>query len=310
VLRQNLSCMSDREQRDPGVRRIVVGDESRPVGQEVRGRKLQSPPSETPVVKAKTKRQRPGVRREFLFAGVGAVVVLVMLLAAFALRRSGNQLKTKRAQVKPSPEVSAVSAAAPQSQESVQIEDDAKQVVRRMSRDNKPYSFSEQAVKDIESRVTELSRGPSLSDTLAKLHEKSAAIGTQATKAGLQSSLVILVGLAMSKGGEKGDCIAAANRALPQLASLNKTFGSIEAESCLVLIAALSEGVGTARSHPLLKRMNKVVNNPLTERNVWYLHDQKVISEEAYELVVNTIAYGVIAANPQRFGLSNDPLSF
>ena len=304
--------MSDREQRDPSVRRIVVNDESRQVDREVRGRRLQSPPAETPVAKAKTKSRdrKPGIRREVLFAGVGALLILIMLVAALALRRSGNGLKTKRAEVKPSPEVSAISVATPESQESVQIEDDAKQVVRRMSRDNKPYSFSEQAVKDIESRVAELSRSPSLPDSLTKLHEKSAAIGSQATKAGLQSSLVLLVGLALSKGGDNGDCIAAANRALPQLASLNKTFGSIEAESCLVLIAALPEGVGTARSHPLLKRMNKVVNNPLTERNIWYLHDQHVISEEAYDLVVNTIAYGVIAANPQRFGLSNDPLSF
>jgi hypothetical protein len=250
------------------------------------------------------------VRREILFAGTGAVLILLLLIVAFALRRPGPESRAKKAEVKPSPAVTPIASVSPQSQETGRIEEEAKQVVRRISRDNKPYSFTEQAVKEIESRVVELSRASSLSDSLTKLHEKSAAIGIQAGKSGLQSGLVILVGLALSKGGEKADCVNTATHALPQLASLNKTFGSSEAESCLVLIAALPEGVGTARSHPLLRRMNKVVNNPLTERNVWYLHDQNVLSDEAYELVIDTIAYGVIAANPQEFGLTNEPLSF
>ena len=310
--------MDEREQREAedrtssNVRRIVVADEARPITREIRGRKLESPPTHASPAKARAKSQGPKlpVRRSFLFAGVGAALILVMLIGAIALRRSAGTLKTKKAEVKPSPESTANPTVPVQSQESQRIEEDAKQVVRRMSRDNKPYSFSEEALKEIESRVVDLSRGSALSDSLSKLHEKSAAISTQAGKSGLQPGLVILVGLAMTRGGEEGDCVNAATRALPILASLNKTFGSSEADSCLILIAALPDGAGTARSHPLLKRMNQVVNNPLTERNVWYLHDRDVLNAKAYDLVVNTIAYGVIAANPQKFGLANDPLSF
>ena len=310
--------MNEREQRETedrtssNVRRIVVTDETRPTTREIRGRKLESPPTNASPAKARVKSQRPKapVRRSVLFAGVGASLILLMLIGAIALRRSAGTLKTKKAEVKPTPESTANPIVPVQSQESLRIEEDAKQVVRRMSRDNKPYSFSEDALKEIESRVVELSRGPSLSDSLSRLHEKSAAISTQAGKSGLQPGLVILVGLALTRGGEEGDCVNASTRALPTLASLNKTFGSSEAESCLILIAAFSDGVGSARSHPLLKRMNQVVNNPLTERNVWYLHNQDVLSPKAYDLVVNTIAYGVIAANPQKFGLANDPLSF
>jgi hypothetical protein len=56
--------------------------------------------------------------------------------------------------------------------------------------------------------------------------------------------------------------------------------------------------------------MNQAVTNPLTERNIWYLYDHKIVSADAYGLVVNTIAYGVIARNPRQFGIQSDPLSF
>ncbi|HEY6802059.1 MAG TPA: hypothetical protein VI306_00645 [Pyrinomonadaceae bacterium] len=303
--------MNEREQRDQKVRRIVVTDEAPSLKPEIRGRKLESPPAQVPTVnKPKNQTKSPPVRREFLFAGLGAVLVLTVLVVAVGLRRNSNVLKANKVVVAATPEPVVIPTTPAQSPAIQRNEEDAKQVVRRISRDNKPYSFSENALEEIESRATALSQASSLSNSIASLHEKAATLGSQASKAGLQPTLVILVGLALSKGGEQADVVNTALRALPQLASLNKTFGSSEAESCLILIAALPEGVGTARSHPLLRRINKVVNNPLTERNIWYLHDQKVVSDEAYQLVVDTIAYGVIAANPQRFGLTNDPLSF
>jgi hypothetical protein len=120
----------------------------------------------------------------------------------------------------------------------------------------------------------------------------------------------MLLGLALTNGGESGDCVKAAIDAVPVLVSLNKTFGSNEGDSCLILIAAFREGSGTRRSHPLLRRINKVVTNPLTERNVWYLNEQRVFSANAYALVIDTIAFGVITRSPRQFGLDSDPLNF
>jgi hypothetical protein len=190
------------------------------------------------------------------------------------------------------------------------IEEQAKQVIRVISRDSRPYSFSEKALREIQSRSIELSRSPQLSDSLRELRAKGEFVASRSAKEGLQPTLVVLLGLSLTNGCESDDCVKAAIAAVPLLASLNKTFGSNEGDSCLILIAAYREGSGTRRSHPLLKRMNRVVTNPLTERNVWYLNEQRVLSANAYALVIDTIAFGVIARNPRQFGLDSDPLNF
>jgi hypothetical protein len=190
------------------------------------------------------------------------------------------------------------------------IEEDAKQVLRSISRDDKPYSFTENAVKDIHSRVVELSQSTRVEISLTDLKANASTLGSQASKVGLQPGLPMLLGMALANGNDQGGASSAATRGLPLLTSLNKSFGSNEAESCLILIAAFHEGPGTRRSHPLLRRMNRVITNPLTQRNIWYLNEQNVISAEAYALVVDTIACGIIARNPRQFGIQTDPLRF
>lgn len=301
-----------------GVRRIVVQDNSIAPPADGRGRRLQDPPQSKIAIRHSTESRwkLPSIRASYLAPGLAGIIALLMLFGWLAMRNSSAGRRvggsgSSEAQTRtPSPlEVSSPGVSPTQSEGLLRTEEDAKQVLRRISRDNKPYSFSENAVKNIHSRVLELSRSANVSDSLLKLQAQSVAISSKSRKEGLQPSLVILLALALTKGGESGDCLNAAAGALPLLASLNKTFGSSEADSSLILIAAFREGPGTRRSHPLLRRMNRVVNNPLTERNVWYLNDHKVLTTGAYELVIDTIAYGVIARNPRQFGLDNDPLS-
>ena len=301
-----------REGTNGKTRRIIVSDQVLDQPRKSEGRRLENPPdtraADSPKVSSKA-RVPPRIRPSFLIAGLGGCLVLVLVIAVLALKQR-VPAKTKPQVQEQSTSVVQPAAVPDQSEESRRIEEDAKQVLRRISRDSKPYSFSEKAIKDIQSRVLELSRSPYLSDSLVRLQASAGAIGVQSGRVGLQPSLVILLALALTGGGETGDPVKAAIRALPLLASLNKTFGSSEADSCLILIAASHEGPGTKRSHPLLKRMNQAVTNPLTERNIWYLYDHNIVSADAYRLVVNTIAYGIIARNPRQFGIQSDLLSF
>ena len=304
--------MDQNEKRDGTngkTRRIIVSDVVLDQPRKSEGRRLENPPdtraTDSPKVSSKA-RVPTRVRPSFLIAGLGGCLVLVLVVAALALRQrvpANTKSQVQEPVVKPA-------VVSDQSDELRRIEDDAKQVLRRISRDSKPYSFSENAIKDIQSRAHELSRSPHLSDSVVRLQADAGAISVQSGKVGLQPSLVILMALALTRGGETGDPVKAANRVLPLLTSLNKTFGSSEADSCLILIAASHEGPGTKRSHPLLRRMNQAVTNPLTERNIWYLYDHNIVSADAYGLVVNTIAYGVITRNPRQFGIQSDPLSF
>lgn len=304
--------MSDPGEQGARTRRIVVADDLPELPREVRGRRLESPPPEasaSTTTNASPKSQL--LRGPRLLAGLCLAILLIAGVVVFAV----NSFKRRSVPVPVQSVAIAETDVNPKAtadgpNDLHRIEEQAKQVIRVMSRDNRPYSFSEQSLKEIQSRSIELSGSSQLPNSLRELQAKGASVASRATKEGLQPSLAMLLGLALTNGGESGDCMKAAIDAVPLLASLNKTFGSNEGDSCLILIAAFREGSGTRRSHPLLRRINKVVTNPLTERNVWYLNEQRVFSANAYALVIDTIAFGVITRSPRQFGLDSDPLNF
>ncbi len=308
--------MKDSERVGDGgtTRRIVVSDrlpESRRV---VQGRRLEDPPDSRPdsVRKAQQSISRPQVRKPVLVIGLSAAVVfvVVMVVLAFKQQTTSQPRATATPIESQSTAVAQSGSVSGEPDELRRTDYDAKQVIRSISRDGKPYSFTENALNDIHARVVELSRSTRVANSLRDLQENGASLGSQANKVGLQPGLAMLMGMALANGSTKGSASSVASTALPLLSSLNKSFGSNEAESCLILIAAFHEGPGTHRSHPLLRRMNRVVTDPLTQRNVWYLNEQNIISADAYGLVVDTIACGIIARNPRQFGIQADPLRF
>ena len=103
---------------------------------------------------------------------------------------------------------------------------------------------------------------------------------------------------------------ALAQAAISDLLALRATFGTNDADSSLLILAAYKMGRGEKRSHPLLATIRKLVRNPLTQRNVWYLNERGGLESSAYDFVVSVLALGVIAQNPQEFGIAATPLVF
>lgn len=304
----------DREQvNTEKPRRIVVSDDLPVLPRELRGRRLDSPPREQPGNQPSgTTRKAQLLQKPKLLAalGIGSLLIagiVVLAVNRFKVRGVPEQpIVLAEATVDSEP----AKVAGDEAVDLHRIEEQAKQVIRVMSRDNRPYSFSEKSLKEIQSRSVELGRSPQLPISLRELQTNGARVASRAEAEGLQPTLVMLVGLALTDGGESGDCVKAALDAVPLLASLNKTFGSSDGDGSLIVIAAFREGLGTRRSHPLLRRINKVVTNPLTERNVWYLNEQRIFSADAYALVIDTIAFGVITRSPRQFAVDSDPLNF
>jgi hypothetical protein len=97
---------------------------------------------------------------------------------------------------------------------------------------------------------------------------------------------------------------------MPDLLSLRKTLGTESADKSLILVAAYKMGGGTKKSHPLLRTMTRVVKNPLTDRNVWFLRERGSLDDQPYQFVVNFLALGVIAENPRRFGITAPAIAY
>lgn len=192
-----------------------------------------------------------------------------------------------------------------------QIERHATSAMRRITSDDKSYSFSEKAVTDIR-RKTETYRGDaSLRAALIALRRNGASISALSRTQNIEPELAIYAALAATDGGRGGrDAVATARAMMNDLSELRSTFGSNDADSGLLVIAAYTDGTGTKKSHPLLATIRRLVNNPLTQRNVWYLNERGGLSAGAYDFVLRFIALGIIAQHPQDYGVDAEPLIF
>ena len=95
-------------------------------------------------------------------------------------------------------------------------------------RNNRSYSFSEDSLKQIQTRTVELSRSLRLSDVLRDVQSKSDLVASRAAKEGLQPSLLVLLGLALTRGGESGTTM---RRVFPKVALFGSFGGSVGASS-------------------------------------------------------------------------------
>jgi pSer/pThr/pTyr-binding forkhead associated (FHA) protein len=187
-----------------------------------------------------------------------------------------------------------------------QIERACVEVMRRISSDDKPYVFSEKALQDIGRRAEECRADPALSSALNSLTGEGPALIRQARQENLEPALLIYTALAETMIA-RGNVTSNAQKALPDMVWLKATFGTGLAEGSLIMVAAYRMGVGTKKSHPLLASMRRVVKDPLTQRNVWYLHESGAIDQESYNFVLTFLAAGAIAQNPRQFGVDAPP---
>jgi hypothetical protein len=190
-----------------------------------------------------------------------------------------------------------------------ELEREASRIVQRASGDDKAYVLPPEAMQDVRRQVEAYRQSAGLRSALAAMQPSVRTIATQARGEGVQPELVIYAAIAgSSEGGENP--VALARSLIPQLRELRATFGSSDADSSLLILAAQTYGVGSKKSHPLLATIRRLVRNSFTERNVWHLRAHGGLSDAAYRSVVRTIAAGVIAQDPRRYGVEAAPLVY
>jgi pSer/pThr/pTyr-binding forkhead associated (FHA) protein len=183
----------------------------------------------------------------------------------------------------------------------------AVQVMRRISRDDRTYVFSDEVLKELSAQVDQYRSSPILARGLSDLDRDGRAFSIEVGRE-MQPSLVFYTALAETLGEQSGRTALAQSRGiLGKLRELRVDFGTDDADSCLIVVAAYRTG-----SRSLLAGFGSpsVRKNPYTDRNVWYLHARGTINDDAYVFVLRFLAVGVIAEAPGRFGIDAPRLAF
>lgn len=245
----------------------------------------------------------------------GAIVLIAgVLILVVALRKPKPMVKqddivfaASTATATPS-ESTATAASATTTSTSDQLETSLRQVIRNISNDQS-YPFAPAVLDAVRSKATQFAT-PTLANSLRAIAARSREAGDQIRAQGLQPALLVFMALADTNGGQAGDPLAVARQAMEEVQFLRGHFGSDFADQTLLVVAAYKIPGGSKKSHPLLPVLNRLVRNPQTDRNVWFLRDKGALSDAAYDFVLRFLAYGAIAQNPRQFGLDAPALIF
>ncbi|HVF87359.1 MAG TPA: FHA domain-containing protein [Pyrinomonadaceae bacterium] len=196
------------------------------------------------------------------------------------------------------------------------VAQDAKRVLERISNGAASY-IPPAGIESIAAQVNAYRGSAALAAKLQAMNRGCAGVKAQAYSNGLKPALVMYAALASSADGRSGDPVTTARAMIPELLTLRATFGTDTANSSLLLVAATayewrpSVGTTTRTPHPLASKLQefggrKSSVETATARSVWFLHEKNGISADAYDLVVRLLAVGIIAQNPQQYGINAD----
>lgn len=180
----------------------------------------------------------------------------------------------------------------------------AMDVMRRISREDKQYDFSEEVLREIKVRVQRHRLSPALEAGLSALGQQGGGLAKEVQQErAMEPSLVFYVALTEMVGAQtRLDPISISRSVLQDLLEIRKDYGTDTSDSCLMVIAV----------HKMKSRAlpTSTVRDAFRDRSVWYLHDHGKIDDAAYEFVLSFLAVGVIAQNPRQFGLEAQRLPF
>jgi hypothetical protein len=187
------------------------------------------------------------------------------------------------------------------------IESFASRVLTGISRDTRPV-LTEKPLRDINANVQRYQGSSSLAEQLRAAKRALPQISAAAKSNGVRAPLVLYATLTQIDREGRGDPAQVAAGLAPTLARMRAIFGDELAGDSLLSVAALEEGASLQGK--ITKLAGRVNDSPATIRSVWYLHDHQTISDQTFNFVLRFLALGVIAQDPQKFGVSAEPLIF
>jgi len=188
------------------------------------------------------------------------------------------------------------------------IEAHASKVLSGISRDTHPV-LTEKPLTAINAQVEKYRGSSSVPEELRAMKRALPQVTSAAKNNGVRTPLLVYATLArIDRDGGRGDPLQVANGLGPVLAKMRAVFGDELANDSLLSVAALEEG--ESLQSRITKLAGRVNDSPTTIRSIWYLHDHQVISEQTYDFIIRFMAMGVVAQDPQKFGVSAEPLNF
>ena len=200
-------------------------------------------------------------------------------------------------------------AASPVSSETEMVEKNALAFLRRIAQTDANSVLTQKQI-DLINRTTKTFRGSSaLRDNLQSLKKNSAQIESLAKAKNLRAQFLAAAALAKI-GNAKGDPLATAQSIAGDLSGLSNLIGNDFSDDSLMIIAAFEEGGINSKMPAMLANMSGKSADARRIRTIWFLHDNKKISDAQYNFAVQFLAIGAIMQNPKDFNVQTEAVIF
>ncbi|HMO79264.1 MAG TPA: FHA domain-containing protein [Pyrinomonadaceae bacterium] len=195
--------------------------------------------------------------------------------------------------------------------ETEKIERFAAMFLRRIAlNDPKAFITSDQA-KRLAPKIQQISRNPALAANLNAAKKSSSQIASLAQSRNLRAQFLAIAAITRL-GNSRGDPLQTSQSMVDVIDKLTVQLNNEFSDDALLVVAALEQGNAgdTRKLRDLLQRLaNQYPESTRSIRTIWFLHQNKHLSDADFDRALTFLAIGAISQNPKEFGVNAEALA-
>jgi pSer/pThr/pTyr-binding forkhead associated (FHA) protein len=199
------------------------------------------------------------------------------------------------------------------SSESEKIERISPSFLRKVVRNDPNAFLSSKQIEILTPKVNQFKSSTALSSNIKDAKSNASQISALASSTNLTPLFLATASLA-KLGNQRGNVVDTAKSMVEVLEKLNGSIGVETADEALLVIAAYDQGVAGKFTQlrntveGLSSKSQGVTARQV--RTIWFLHDQKKLSDGEFEFALRFLAIGTITQKPSDFSVNAEALNF
>lgn len=199
------------------------------------------------------------------------------------------------------------------SSQSGSIEQISPVFLRKIVRNDPSAFLSSKQIEILTPKINQFKSSSALSSNIKDAKANSSQISALAGSTNLTPQFLATAALA-KLGNQRGNVVDTAKSMVEVLEKLNRSIGVETADEAMLVIAAYNQGVAgqfTQLRNAVEGLSSKTQGVTARQvRTIWFLHDQKRLTESEFEFALRFLAIGTITQKPSDFNVNAEALNF
>ncbi len=199
------------------------------------------------------------------------------------------------------------------STDSAKIEQISPAFLRKIVRNDSNAFLSSKQIAILAPKINQFKSSSALSANIKDARSSAAQISALSSSTNLTPQFLATAALA-KLGNQRGNVAETAKSMVDVLEKLNRSIGVETSDEAMLVVAAYDQGVAgqfTQLRNAVEGLSGKSQGVTARQvRTIWFLHDQKRITDAEFEFALRFLAIGTITQKPSEFSVNGEALNF